>query len=80
MAKILKCFPIFLLIINSIVFRVDCHDFNEFKKNLFAIRDFDFLNTINDTVFWAQNQQCFTEFKAIKNGLKNSEEWAFQSE
>lgn len=80
MAKIPKCFSIILSIIILTVIRANCNDFDEFKKHLFSIRNFNFLNVINETVFWSQNRQCFNEFKAIQNGLKNSEEWAFQSE
>lgn len=79
MAKILDLRSISLSIIILFAIRVHCHDFNEFKKNLFSIRNFDFLNIVNDTVYWSQNRQCVNEFNAIENGFRNSEEWAFQS-
>lgn len=80
MAKILEHCSVFLSIIILFAARVHCHDFDEFKKNLFSIRNFDFLSVVNDTVYWSQNRECVNEFNAIKNGFKNSEDWAFQSE
>lgn len=80
MAKIKQYFFIILSTI-FVVISVECNKFVEFKKNLFSIRNFDVLNGIHETLFgnWTQDQQCLTELNAIKNGLKNSEEWAFKS-
>lgn len=63
----------------SIVIKVNCTDFAEFNKNLFYIRNFDFLSIINETVYWSQDRHCLQKFHSINNGLKRSEEWALQS-
>lgn len=66
----------------SIVINVECNKFDEFKRNLFSIKNFDILNGFNEIIFgnWTQDQKCLAELHAIKNGLKNSEEWAYKSE
>lgn len=76
MAKFKQNFFIILIVIS-----VECKKIDEFKKNLFSIRNFDILNGIDWIVHgnWTQDQQCSTELNAIKNGLSNSEEWAFRS-
>lgn len=79
MAKIPNYFSIALSIVILNGISVDCHNFNEFKRNLFSIRTFDITSIINETVFWTQNRWCLGEINAIKIGLTNYEEWAFRS-
>lgn len=80
MAKIQPYFSIILFAF-SLVISVKCQNFEEFKKNLLQIKNFDILDEIYEIVFgnWSKDQQCSTEMKAIRNGLINSEEWAFKS-
>lgn len=75
-----KIWRYFVTILLTVVIRTECNKLHEFKKNLFSIRNFDILNGIGETVFgnWTSNEQCLAELHAIKNGLKNSEEWAFK--
>lgn len=81
MAKIQLNFSIILSIV-LFVFSVKCDRFDEFKRNLFSIRNLDILSGIDGILSakWTQNQQCAAELSAIENGLKNFEEWAFKSE
>ena len=77
MVKILQYFSIILLLISI---SVECHNFDKFKKNLISVKNLDIFYGINEILFgnWTQDRQCLTELNAIKNGLKNSEEWAFK--
>lgn len=70
-----------ILSIISIAISADSRSFDEFKKNLISIRNFDILNGFNGIALknWTQDEQCLKELNAIQNGLKNSEEWAFRS-
>lgn len=55
-------------------------DFEQFKKGLLSMRDFDISKTISQTVFsnWTDNRECSMELDAIKRAMMNSEEWAFK--
>lgn len=77
-----------------LVFFTNCvHcSYSEFKSYLFDIKqisyelflknDFNISNIIIETISkhdWAENHECLLELNAIKNGIDNFEEWAFES-
>lgn len=41
--------------------------------------DIAFESITNETNNWSDNQDCFNELDAIKNGLNNFNEWAIES-
>lgn len=51
------------------------------KKDIFYLRNADktdIIDTILSPYIWAENHECLAELSAIRNGLKNYEEWAIK--
>ena len=73
-------FLVFLFLIGQIVQSVIGTRNKQIRTDLFSMRNFDISNAIDEILSrnWTQNHECLIELNAIKNGIKNHEEWAIR--